>query len=353
MKDNPMKKKIGLIIILSIVILLIGSVGFYCYGMSPKDSDSSTTTFVLNPGTSKISAAEKLKEAGLIRSETALKIYLFFHSDLNLQAGTYELKSSMSPKEIMTKMAKGDIKNDTVSVTLIEGRRITEYVRVLASKLNFTEEEIWNKIQDREYLQKLIDKYWFLDESILNQELYYPLEGYLFPDTYVFYENSTIEEVLEKILNNTNNQLEAVKNRSTKLEYTTHQILAMASIIELEAVTESDRETVSQVIYKRLNNGMGLGMDVTTYYAVKKEMGAGLTLTDLKTISPYNTSEMNGSMAGKLPVGPICNPSKESILAVLNPTDTSYLYFYADIKTGKVYFSNTFEEHQKVIKEIG
>ena len=94
-------------------------------------------------------------------------------------------------------------------------------------------------------------------------------------------------------------------------------------------------------------------MDVTTYYAVKKSMGAGLTLSDLKTNSPYNTSEMNSSMKGKLPVGPICNPSIMSINAVLNPSDTDYLYFYADIKTGIVYFTKTYEEHLAIQKEIG
>ena len=133
------------------------------------------------------------------------------------------------------------------------------------------------------------------------------MEGYFFPDTYEFKEQNTIEEVIEKILNHTEQKLNTVKNSIVNSEYSVHDILSMAAIIELEAVTENDRNTVSQVIRKRLTKQMGLGMDVTTYYAVKKAMGDSLTLTDLKTVSPYNTSEMNASMAGKLPIGPICN----------------------------------------------
>ena len=151
----------------------------------------------------------------------------------------------------------------------------------------------------------------------------------------------------------TNEKLMPLKESIENSNYSVHEILSMAAIIELEAVSESDRQTVSQVIYKRLKEGMSLGMDVTTYYAVKKEMGTGLTKTDLTTISPYNTHASNTSMFGRLPVGPICNPSLMSINAVFNPTDTDYLYFYADIKTGMVYFTKTLEEHKKIIKEVG
>lgn len=348
-----MKKKICLIIVLILFLIVISFVGFYAYAMSPIGKEKEEITFVIKPGESKIQVTENLEEANLIRNAFALKIYLFFRSDLNIQAGIYTFTKSDSPKEIIAKMHRGDIRNNTIKITLVEGRRLTEYAKLLSEKLKFTQEEFLAKINNQEYLQELIQKYWFLEDDILNQQLYYPLEGYLFPDTYEFSENSTIEEVVQKILDHTNIKLNTIKEQIINSNYNIHEILSMASIIELEAVNESDRHTVSQVIYKRLDSGMGLGMDVTTYYAVKKEMGAGLTLTDLKTVNPYNTSEMNTSMAGKLPVGPICNPSIQSITSALEPSNTSYLYFYADIKTGKVYFSNTFEEHQKVIKEVG
>ena len=347
---RKVKKSVWIIFILILFILFF--FGFYFYGLSPISSSNEVITYQVNPKTSKIEIANDLKKKGYIKSATALKIYLFFHH-LNLQAGTYEFTKNMSPKEMMEIMNQGKVKNDSYSITLIEGRRLKEYIKNISEKLDVTEEEILEKMQDQEYLNTLIKKYWFLDESILNSELYYPLEGYLFPDTYTFLKNNTASEIIEKILNHTENKLGPLKEEIQNSNYSVHELLSMASIIELEAVSENDRNTVSQVIYKRLEMGKGLGMDVTTYYAVKKDMGTGLTLTDLKTVNPYNTSESNSSMAGKLPVGPICNPSLMSINATLHPTDTDYVYFFADVKTGIVYFTHTYEEHIAIQKEIG
>ena len=348
-----MNKRIIITILSIFVVLLLGLSIFFFYGMSPKDKNDNTVLFTLNSGTSKLAIADALEEQGIIRSALVLKAYLLFHNKMNLQAGVYELKSNMSPKDILNKMASGEVKNDSITITLIEGRRLSEYQSIIANKLNIPLTEIEQKMKDQEYLNTLISKYWFLESTILNPEIYNPLEGYFFTDTYEFKEQNTIEEVIEKILNHTEQKLNTVKNSIVNSEYSVHDILSMSAIIELEAVTENDRNTVSQVIRKRLTKQMGLGMDVTTYYAVKKAMGDSLTLTDLKTVSPYNTSEMNASMAGKLPIGPICNPSIMSIQSALNPTETDYLYFFADIKTGKVYFSKTFEEHVQVQKEIG
>ncbi len=350
-----LKKKtiiIGTILILLFLFILCGFL-YYKNAMNPKSNSNEEHIFTLNSGTSKLELADILEQQGLIKSGLALKLYLFFHSNLNLQAGTYVLTESMTPEQMLQKMHKGDIKNDSIRLTLYEGKRLTEYAESIAKSFAFTKEEVLEKLNDPTYLQELTSKYWFLTEEILDENIYYPLEGYLFPDTYEFKEHSSLEEIIETILNNTNAKLEDIKEEILASSYSIHEILAMASIIELEAVEESDRETVSQVIYKRLETGKCLGMDVTTYYAVKKEMGVGLTLTDLKTASPYNTSEMNGTMLGKLPIGPICNPSKISIQSVLHPSDTDYLYFYADVKTKKVYFSKTYEEHVNIQKQIG
>lgn len=343
-----------LIILFLVSLFAMGcATGFYFYSLTPISSSEEFQTYELKSGTSKIQVAESLKEAGLIRSSIALKIFLLFHNNLNLQAGVYEFSKNMTPEEMLNKMHQGDIKNDSHSVTLIEGRRLTEYIENIASKVDVTKEDLLTTMSDQTYLQELISKYWFLDESILNSELYYPLEGYLFPDTYEFFEKSSAKEIIEKILNHTSQKLEPLKEQIENSKYSVHQILSMAAIIELEAVNEKDRNTVSQVIFSRLEKGMSLGMDVTTYYAVKKEMGSGLTKTDLNTISPYNTHASNSNMNGKLPIGPICNPSFTSINSVFNPSDTDYLYFYADIKTGIVYFSHTYDEHIAIQKEVG
>ena len=117
-----------------------------------------------------------------------------------------------------------------------------------------------------------------------------------------------------------------------------------------EGVTKEDRAIISQVIYKRLNIKMALGMDVTTYYAVGKDLSENLTMVDFNTKNPYNTRDID--LIG-LPVGPICNVGIESIDAALHPAKTNYLYFYADINTGKVYFAETQEQFWKLKREIG
>ena len=126
-----------------------------------------------------------------------------------------------------------------------------------------------------------------------------------------------------------------------------HELLSAASIVEMEGTNATNRAKVSQVIYKRLSIGMNLGMDVTTYYAVQKEMKEPLTKQDLASTSKYNTRLM--SYLG-LPVGPICSPSMESIIATLNPSDTDYIYFYAS-KTAEIKFTANYNEFLQFIRE--
>ena len=131
---------------------------------------------------------------------------------------------------------------------------------------------------------------------------------------------------------------------------TVHQILTIASIIELEGSYKEARVGISSVIYNRLKANMSLGSDVTTYYSIQVDMSErNLYTEEIKASNPYNTR--GPGMNGKLPVGPIGNPSKESIEAALNPSQTSYLYFVADSK-GKIYFTTTYEEHKQKIDEL-
>ena len=131
---------------------------------------------------------------------------------------------------------------------------------------------------------------------------------------------------------------------------TVHQLLTLASVAELEGSTLEEREEIVGVFYNRLDQNMSLGSDVTTYYAVGKELSDGdLTAKEIATENLYNTRAEN--MKGKIPIGPIGNPSKISIEAVIHPKETSALYFVSD-KNKKVYFTDTYEEHQNLIKNL-
>lgn len=345
-----MNKKTKIIIIISaIAVLLAFMIGLIIYSFTPMSKKSEEVIFVIEPGTSKVDIIDNLKEAKLIKSKLAAYGIVFLGNG-NLQAGKYQLDRNMSLNEIINKIESGDIYQKTFTITFVEGKRLTHYVSQIADQLKVEDKEIINTISNKEYLKELIEKYWFLTEDILNDELYYPLEGYLYPSTYEFFSDSTIEQVIEKMLDTTATKLEPYKKKIEESNSSVHEILSMASIIELEAVSKNDRQTVSQVIYSRLDANWSLGMDVTSYYGVKKDMSEALTNKDLYDNNPYNT-RLTSKMG--LPVGPICNPSIESIDAVFNPTDTDYMYFYADIKTGIVYFAKTTEEFTNLIKEIG
>jgi len=346
-----MTKKTKIIIIASaIAVVLAFIIGLIIYSFSPMSKKSEKVIFVVENGDSKINIIDNLKESKLIKSKITAYGYMFLNSNMNLQAGKYELDRNMSFTEIINKIESGDIYRQTFNITFVEGKRLTHYISQIAKNIKIDEKELINTISNKEYLKELIDKYWFLTDDILNEDLYYPLEGYLYPAKYEFFSDSSIEVIIEKMLDTTASKLEKYKENIKNSKYTVHEILTMASIIELEAVSKSDRQTVSQVIYSRLAKNWSLGMDVTAYYGVGKEMGDTLYQSDLNDKNPYNTRPT--TKLG-LPAGPICNPSLDSIDAVFNPTDTDYMFFYADIKTGIVYFARTSDEFTKLIKEIG
>ena len=346
-----MKKKIliGALVAFTIILLLF-TVCYFANIGAVNSKNNKEIVFEIKAGQSKVEIAKELEKKDLIKDDKVAIIYMFFNNDLSLQAGTYSLNKTMSLSEILNKFNKGDIKIQSEKITLVPGKRLLEYIDVLCDKLTCTKEEFIDKINDKEFLQKMIDKYWFLTSDVLNDKIYYGLEGYIMPDTYEFMSNSSVEEVITKLLDETDKKLSNYKASVNNSGYSVHKILTMASIVELEANTESDRKNVAQVIYKRLKENMSLGMDVTTYYAEQKEMGSGLTVSELNKGNAYNTRNTN--YLG-LPVGPISNPSLMSIEAVLNPGKNNYLYFYADVKTGLVYFANTSDEFYKIIREVG
>ena len=341
-----MKKKI-IIIGLLIAVLALFITSLYFYGLTPVKSESEKVIFRINSGTSTKEIIDNLVSEKIIKSKISSFIYLKVHSNFILKAGTYELDRNDSTRDIFRKINAGDIYDDSIKITFNEGKRISHYATLIKEKFGYNESDVISTINDEAYLKELINKYWFLTDEILNDKIYYALEGYLFPDTYSFKKDSSIKSIIETMLDNANKKLSNYKSDIENNSYSIHQILTMASIIENESMFDEDRSGVSQVIYKRLKLNMSLGMDVTTYYAVKKDLSETLTKSDLNSYNDYNTR--NTSFIG-LPVGPICNMGIKSIEAALKPSDTNYLYFYADIKTGKLYFAENMTEFQKLIE---
>lgn len=347
-----MKKNKKLIVILSVIVglILVGVITFMVL-LSPVSKSKDIVEFTVKKGEGKEKIVENLKDAKLIKSKYATFVYIVLSGKKNLQAGSYEFSRNMNVKDIITSLSTGDVvnvKKDEVRITFKEGDTLKNFVTMVANETNIDYDEAIKKLSDKAYLKGLIADYWFLTDDILDEDIYFPLEGYLYPETYNFYKETNIEQVIRKVLNVTKERLEPLKSKIENSKYNIHELLTIASIAEKEANTNSDRAMVTQVIYKRLSLNMALGMDVTSYYGVQKEMTEVITQLDLNDKNPYNTRVT--TFIG-LPVGPICNPSIGSINAALEPADTDYLYFVADILTGKVYFAKTNEEFNALVKK--
>ena len=345
------KKIIGIIIGIIIVLIVLGII-WYKSGLKAVEKENAETKIIeIQEGTRTEGILELLKKEHLIKSKFASAIYMKLNGVKGLQAGKYQLSQDMSTKDILSKISSGDVFDESIKVTFKEGQNMRGIAETIAEKTNNTEEDVYNLLKDKEYINSLIEKYWFLTETITNENIYYPLEGYLYPDTYIF-ENQdvSVKTIFNIILNNTDKILKKYETQMNQRKISVHQVLTIASIIELEGNDEESRYGISSVIYNRLRQNMSLGSDVTTYYAMQVDMGErNLYSSELKTANPYNTRGPN--MNGKLPIGPIGNPSEESIRAALNPTKSNYLYFVAD-SNGKIYFSSSYTEHQNIIKRL-
>ena len=341
-----------LIILFSIIFLV--AVGFVVYNINLKSvsNDKTNIEFQVLKGQNYLSIADTLKEKGLIRSKLFYKIYVKTHKLDDLQAGLYNLNKSMDVEEILSVLKKGSNYNpDAIKITILEGKNIRYISSLIEKNTNHTSDEFISLLSNQEFLDELINKYWFLDNSIKNQNIYYSLEGYLFPDTYEFKNKDVpLKDIIIKMLDQMDNKLTPYKEKINTSKYNIHEILTLASIVELEGSTSNDRNGVAGVFYNRLESNWSLGSDVTTYYAQKVDITEReLTKAEFDSVNSYNTR--SSSMAGKLPVGPVCNPGIESIVAAIEPEEHDYFYFVAD-KNKKTYFTKTFAEHQKIINKL-
>ncbi len=345
-------KKILIIVLCVILVLVIALIGTYEVLTMPVSKSIEEKEILIPLGSGTEDIAKILKENNLIKNELVFRMYVKINHVSDFQAGTYYLKESMNLKEI-TDMLKTGIMYDQnhITLTYLEGKPIWWLAEEISKKTNNTEEDVYAVLEDEEYINELIEKYWFLTDDIKNEDIYYPLEGYLFPDTYeISNKDASPKEIFEKMLNKMEEVLEEYKDEIEENKYSIHQLITLASVIETEGTNKENRKNVASVFYNRLDLGMSLGSDVTTYYAIKVNMGdRDLYQKEIDTYNPYNTRGPN--MEGKLPVGPISSVGRESIEAAIEPNDTDYLFFVAD-KDGKIYFTTTNAEHMQVINEL-
>lgn len=343
-----------LIFIFIIVLVLIGIVGVVLYNVytSPVDKkDNESIRFEVVENDTFYSIGNKLIKAKLIKSEFVYKLYIKLNKPSNLQAGIYSLDKTMDLKGIVDILNGGSTYNPYITnITIKEGNNMRKIASIIDEATDNTIEDVLNKVADNAYISSLIDEYWFLTDDILNSKIYYPLEGYLFPETYQISSKNTVEEIFKILLDQTDVILSKYKDDIENSNYSIHEMVTLASIIELEAGNALDRAGVAGVFYNRLNSKLTLGSDVTTYYGSKiDDFSYSLTKKELNDCSnSYNT---RCSTKVGLPVGPIANPGEESLKAAINPSSHSYYYFVADCK-GKTYLNTNSAGHTATINKL-
>jgi len=341
-------RKIVLIITILILflIVIIGG-GGYLYiqsALKPLDSTSKKQKTIEIPlGSSVTGIAEKLEANEIIKNAKVFKYYVKLKNEGGFMAGDYQLSPSMDVPEIVSRLKTGKVlAKASFKITIPEGKQLKEIADIMAKATNQKEEDVFNKLNDKEFIKTLMTKYPdLLTDEILHSTVKYPLEGYLYPATYPFYKpNPSVEEMVTAMLDKTRNVLSDYTEESNEKKLSVHQLLTMASLVEEEATQKADRKTIASVFYNRMKKGMPLQTDPTVLYAQGKHKDKVL-YEDLEVDSPYNTYKNTG-----LPPGPISNAGKVSIEAALDPEQTDFYYFLATPE-GDVIFTKTLEEHNQ------
>ena len=317
---------------------------------APVDAkDTQKMAFEVSAGSSLSSVSRKLEDAGLVHNHTVFKYMAdFMGMGQKIQSGDYELSRSMSATEILDQLISGDGKPLTARITIIPGWTIEDIAAYLVGEKILTKPD--------EFLAlcrtgESYSGYYFIEEMMKTGDAgkrLYALEGYLSPNTYEIYTSSSADTIIKRLLSQTEAAYSlSYDERAQELGLTMDEVFTLASMIEKEA-KKAEFAKVSAVFHNRLKQKMTLGSDVTIKYVSgsdKMVLGSG----DLDLDSPYNTYRYKG-----LPIGPICNPSMDAVIAALYPDEQflaqKYLYFCStDPDSGSLHFSRTLEEHEAAV----
>ncbi|WP_227994809.1 endolytic transglycosylase MltG [Oceanobacillus sp. CFH 90083] len=342
---SKVRKIVAIIIVCFTLIIIIGGISAYLYiksALQPIDEESSTPIEVEIPiGSSSSTIAGILEENGIIKDARVFRFYTKFNNVNEFQAGNYTFNTAMSLDEIIDSLQNGRIIVDAVhTITIPEGLTVDQIAEIYSERLDFSKEDFLEVANDPDFIEELMEEYpSLLTEDILDDDIRTPLEGYMFASTYDFYEEQPdIESIIDRMVEQTNTIFQQYEGEIAEQDLTPHEAITFASVVEKETAHEEERPQIAGVFYNRLNEDMPLQTDPTVLYA-KGEHQAVVTFEDLEVESPYNTYVVNG-----LPVGPISNFAENSLIAVLSPEDSDYLFFLHD-EEGNIHFAETFDDH--------
>lgn len=317
---------------ISLVILLIPVIAFIVYALlfTPQ-TPAHSVQLQIQPGTGLNQIAVDLQKSGVVRSALAVKLLARWNQQGGqIQAGNYQFRDPATPGEILDRLVQGDV--EKVSLTIPEGFTLQQIIARTAEKGFGQQERLLALASDVDFLHSL---------KIEADSL----EGYLFPETYLFApgidEKSLLKMMVDQFRSHADSKL---KKEAEKLGLTAHQWLTLASIIEKETGIVTEMPLISSVFHNRLKRNIPLQTDPTVIYGIKNFDG-NITRKHLRTPTPYNTYLIRG-----LPPGPIASPGLAALEAAARPAVTKYLYFVARGDGGHQ-FSKTLREHNAAVRK--
>lgn len=323
-----------------VVLLVLFSFGamFLTEYLNTSSTDGETVVIEIPEGSAGKTMAKILKENHLIRFENAFLLRLR-NSEYSgrLRSGSFELHKGMCIDDIIQELASGGITRAEITVTFPEGFSVEQMAARLEDKGLFSAIEFLDEVNNGKF------DYDFLSSVPENANIKYRLQGFLFPSTYSFFEDSSPHDVIETMLAEFNRRYSAITQCTSTADL--FHIVTEASLVEREAKIDSERATIAGVIENRLADGMRLQIDAAVVYTVSDGLYNvdRVLYKDLEVDSPYNVYKNYG-----LPAGPICNPGEASLRAAMNPQQHSYFFYHTDEtkKDGSHIFTESFGEHK-------
>ena len=332
-------------ILFAVIVIGGGAYGYYYVSNSLKPVDTKQTQAVeveIPAGSSVKQIAKILEDNKLIRNAKIFNFYIKFKNVAGFKAGFYQLSPSMDIDQILGQLADGgkDKSANVAKVVVREGETLTGIAEEVEKSTKYSKEDFMNKVQEQSFIDQLVQKFPRLFKDAQKaQNVRYFLEGYLYPATYDADENKTLQMIIEEMVAKTDSILSKYYAKISQGDYNVHEILTMASLLEKEGYKVEDRQKIASVFYNRIKKNMMLQTDISVLYALGEHKEV-VTLKDLVVNSPYNLYYYIGFGDGEFN-----SPSEEAILAAIDPAQTDYEYFVADIQTKEVYFAKTYEEH--------
>ncbi|GAW98358.1 endolytic transglycosylase MltG [Secundilactobacillus mixtipabuli] len=361
---QPGKKKMstgqkiitGVVSVLALLLIISGVV-FYNYfhsALKPLNPKSQEVVQVDIPmGASSKQIGSILQDKKIVKNGSVFNYFVKSHNYTNFRAGYYQLKASMTLNQVAKRLQQGGtsepIQSTKGKVLVQEGAGIADIAKKISSTTDFSQSEFLSLMKNKGYMKTLAKQYpELLSSSMTSKGVRYHLEGYLYPATYTVNKKMSLKGLVNQMVAHTNEELSPYYKKIKKQKLTVQQVMTLASLVEREGVSQSYRRQISGVFFNRIDQGMPLQSDVAVEYAIGHHK-QHLSVKDLQSDSPYNLYKFSGYGPG-----PFNNPSMSAIQAVLNPSDRSkgYLYFVANTKTGKIYFSKTLSEHNQRVASL-